>query len=262
MSALQVATAVEEIGGGSYRGQVSADWFTPRGANGGFLAAIVLRAIVACEHDEQRAPRSLTLHYLRPPAEGEVSVVVTEERRGRQLTTYSARLEQDGRVCILALAALSRDFPSSIDYAQPMPQVPPPDRLVVPDDPKLPPIAHRFATQAAIGQRPFSGGDEALTGGWIEFAGDAPSPLDAPALALLSDAWLPAPFVLVHEPVGAPTIDLTIHFRARTEGLTGPALAIFRSRTSAEGFFEEDGELWSKDGTLLAQSRQLALMLA
>jgi len=68
-------------------------------------------------------------------------------------------------------------------------------------------------------------------------------------------------FVLVQDFIGVPTIDLTIHFRARTEGLTGPALAIFRSRASAEGFFEEDGELWSQDGTLLAQSRQLGPVL-
>jgi acyl-CoA thioesterase len=118
-------------------------------------------------------------------------------------------------------------------------------------------MARQFATQAAIGHEPFSGGDEALTGGWIALAGDEPSPLDPPALALLSDAWLPSPFVLVQDFVGVPTIDLTIHFRARSEGRTGPALAVFRSRTSAEGFFEEDGELWSQDGTLLAQSRQL-----
>jgi hypothetical protein len=38
-------------------------------------------------------------------------------------------------------------------------------------------------------------------------------------------------------------------------------LGVFRSTASAGGFFEEDGELWSPDGTLLAQSRQLALML-
>lgn len=254
-------TAVEPLGGTTFRGHVSAAWHTPRGANGGYLAALVLRAVMACEPDPERSPRSLTLHYLRPPVEGDVTVSVAVERRGRSLTTLSARMEQDGRLCVLALAALSRDFRSSLTYAAAMPQVPAPDRLVVPDHERLPPLAHRFATQGAVGFAPFAGGDEALTGGWIAFADDEPSPLDAPALAMLSDAWLPAPFVLVQEPVGAPTIDLTIHFRARSEGLTGPALAVFRSSTSAEGFFEEDGELWSEDGTLLAQSRQLALML-
>lgn len=261
MSAFLRDTGVEEVGGGSYRAHVSADWFTPRGANGGFLAAIVLRAIMACEHDGERAPRSLTLHYLRPPVEGEVRVVVTEERRGRQLTTYSARLEQEGRVCVLALAAVSADFPSTLNYGPAMPDVPAPDALQARDDEHLPPIAHRFLTQGAVGYAPFSMGPEALTGGWIAFRGDEPSPLDPPALAMLSDAWLPAPFVLVPDFVGVPTIDLTIHFRARTEGRIGPALAIFRSRSSAEGFFEEDGELWSEDGTLLAQSRQLGPVL-
>jgi acyl-CoA thioesterase len=256
-AAFERDTAVEALGGGRFLGHVVPAWFTPRGANGGFLAAIVLRAIMESEPEVDRAPRSLTLHYLRPPGEGELTISVTEERRGRQLTTYSARAEQDGRLCILALAALSKDFPTTLSYGEAMPEAAPPNGLVVRDDPKLPPIAHRFATQNAIGHPPFSGADEALTGGWIAFAGDEPSPLDPPALALLSDAWLPSPFVLLQDFVGVPTIDLTSHFRARSEGRTGPALAVFRSRTTAEGFFEEDGELWSQDGTLLAQSRQL-----
>jgi acyl-CoA thioesterase len=58
----------------------------------------------------------------------------------------------------------------------------------------------------------------------------------------------------------APTIDLTVHFRAPVP-VEGPLLARFRSRFVRDGYFEEDGELWTRDGTLVAQSRQLALLL-
>ena len=39
-------------------------------------------------------------------------------------------------------------------------------------------------------------------------------------------------------------------------------LARFRTRSSIEGFLEEDGEIWSRDGRLLVQSRQLSLVMA
>jgi acyl-CoA thioesterase len=130
-AAFERDTAVEALAGGRFLGHVVPAWFTPRGANGGFLAAIVLRAIMESEPEVDRAPRSLTLHYLRPPGEGELTISVTEERRGRQLTTYSARAEQDGRLCILALAALSKDFPTTLSYGEPMPDAAPPNGLVV-----------------------------------------------------------------------------------------------------------------------------------
>ena len=38
-------------------------------------------------------------------------------------------------------------------------------------------------------------------------------------------------------------------------------LASFRTTVAADGFLEEDGEVWAPDGTLLAQSRQLATVL-
>jgi len=62
-----------------------------------------------------------------------------------------------------------------------------------------------------------------------------------------------------------PTIDLTIHFRAPEAAAIAdpdaPVLGVFRSTDAAEGLIEEDGELWSPDGVLLAQSRQLALLV-
>ena len=33
------------------------------------------------------------------------------------------------------------------------------------------------------------------------------------------------------------------------------------SNVIAEGFLEEDGEVWAPDGTLIAQSRQLAVVM-
>ena len=57
----------------------------------------------------------------------------------------------------------------------------------------------------------------------------------------------------------APTIDYTVHFRSPLPppGATpeDPYLIAFNSGLARHGFFEEDGELWSADGVLLAQSR-------
>jgi hypothetical protein len=38
-------------------------------------------------------------------------------------------------------------------------------------------------------------------------------------------------------------------------------LGRFTNSYVRDGFFDEDGELWTPDGTLVAQSRQLGLLL-
>ena len=64
-------------------------------------------------------------------------------------------------------------------------------------------------------------------------------------------------------PNPAPTIDITIHFRSALGPRPAGELVLARSRTRLvhEGFFEEDAEVWAADGTLLAHSRQLALLI-
>lgn len=262
-TAFDAATAVAAAGEGRWTAHVDGGWFAPAGPNGGYLASIVLRAMQAAVADPARHARSLTLHYLRAPTAGPVQVAVTVERAGRSLSTLSARMDQDGRPCVLALGAFAEAFPTVADYAAQMPAAPPPEAISpVPPMPGMPPIFERLETRPAIGPVPFSGGDEARSGGWLRLA--EPRPADAVAVATYVDAWWPAPFTRLTTPVAAPTVDLTIHFRAALPlahaDPAAPILGLFTSRHSAEGFFEEDGELWSPDGVLLAQSRQLALL--
>jgi acyl-CoA thioesterase len=256
-------TAVARAGDGAWAANVSSQWSVPRGPNGGYIAAIVLRAMEAELADPARAPRSLTLHYLRPPSEGPCEVHVTVERAGRTLSSLNARMIQDGRLMVVALGAFSRDFPTAADYATAAPGAAPAGELhTVPDVPGVFPIARRVALAPRFGPAPFSGGDEATVGGWLRLA--EPRVADAAAVAFYTDAWLPSPFARLTAPAPAPTIDLTIHFRARLPHPAmapgDPVLARFRSTTSRDGFFEEDGEIWAPDGTLLAQSRQLAIL--
>ena len=120
----------------------------------------------------------------------------------------------------------------------------------------------RYEMRWAVGAAPFSGGDKALAGGWIRLA--EPTPVDHVLIAAVTDAWMPPLFSRLSERMGVPTIDLTVHFRAP---LTPPPaaddwfLVAFRSQMAGDGFVEEDGEVWSRDGRLLAHSRQLAMTL-
>jgi acyl-CoA thioesterase len=257
------ATAVAPLGDGAWEGVCDPGWWAGRGPNGGYLAAIVLRAMIAELDDAAREPRSLTCHYLRPPRNAPVRIDVSVERSGRALSTLTARLGQEGRDCILAVAAFGIDVPAPAEFATAPPAVPPPGELasVTAEESGLS-IVERFEVQHAVGGGMLAGADEAVTGGWLRFAD--PRATDAVALAMFADAWFPSPWVRLREPVPAPTIDLTVHFRAPAAAAAlepgEPVLAVFRSTTATNGFFDEDGTLWTPDGVLLAQSRQLALL--
>jgi acyl-CoA thioesterase len=257
------ATAVTPLADGALAAAVDEGWFAGRGPNGGYLAAIVLRAMLAALDDPAREPRSLTCHYLRPPAAGPVRIDVTVERAGRATSTLTARLSQDDRPCVLGVAAFGVDVRAPAAYATEPPAVPAPEDVAPADSSGSGlSIVSRFEARPAVGAPMFAGTGEAVTGGWLRFA--EPRVTDAAALAMFADAWWPAPWVRLREPVPAPTIDLTVHFRAPRAAAAlapgEPVLAVFRSTTAADGFFEEDGEIRTRDGVLLAQSRQLALL--
>ncbi|MBM3676078.1 MAG: thioesterase family protein [Actinobacteria bacterium] len=261
-------TAVTEIADGTYEAEMAPGWWVVRGPNGGYLAAVILRALTETVSDPARAPRSLTVHYASSAREGRVNLTTVRERVGRSLTTCSCRMEQDGRLVALAVAAFSLPRPGVEFCDVAMPQVPGPDRIVAVRTPAdAPPIARRYDIRWAIGRPPGfddpPAGTRAVAGGWIRLP--EARPVDALLAAAMTDGWIPPMFGRVREPVVVPTVDLTIHFRAE---LPHPGLAVddfvlasFRTNVASDGFLEEDGEIWAPDGTLLAQSRQLATIL-
>lgn len=257
-------TAVEDLGGGRFAAETSERWWVERGPNGGYVAAVVLRAIQAAAGTE-RAPRSLTVHFPRAPEAGPVELTVSVDREGSSTTFVSARLEQAGRLCASALAVLGEDRDGPSFEEAEMPVTEPAGELYSPDPDAvdgMPQMFRNYSVRPALGEPAFTG-SSAESGVWIRTR--EPRPLDAPLAAAMLDAWFPAPFVRLERPALAPTIDYTVHFRSPLPppGTTAedPYLAVFRSGLARHGFFEEDGELWSADGALLAHSRQLALLL-
>jgi acyl-CoA thioesterase len=255
-----VDTAVAEAGGGTWSVDIRDEWSGPPGPNGGYVAALILRAIRAEVGDPAREPRSLTIHYLRPPSLGPADVVVTVERSGRSASTCSARLRQADKDMCIALCVLSGDFEPAIEFDSPAPDVPAAETLK-PLDPKIlpPQIFKQLEMRMTFGGPPFSGADFAETGGWIRTK--VPAPLEPELIAMYTDCWWPPIFGRMDAPGLAPTLELTIHFRGRPpEGKHEHVLGRFVTHTASRGLFEEDGWLWAADGTLLAQSRQLALI--
>jgi acyl-CoA thioesterase len=260
-------TAVRPLGDGRYESRLDRAWWVHRGPNGGYLAAIVLRALTEAVGDAERAPRSLTVHYVAPPAEGALEVATMIERAGRSLTSCSARLSQDGKLIGLALGAFSKARPGPEFSDLRPPPAPPveesPEIDVPPDDAFMPDIAFRWENRMVRGGFPLEATGEAVITRWIRLPEGRV--VDGLVAAAVTDAVIPAVFGRVEAQIIVPTVDLTIHFRSSLPLPDAKAddyvLADFRTNVAAEGFLEEDGEIWSRDGVLLAQSRQLAAIL-
>jgi acyl-CoA thioesterase len=264
-------TSVRALSPGRYAATMDPSWWIINGPNGGYVAAVILRAIVAEVADATRRPRTLTVHYLRAPTAGPVEIEVVLERSGRTVTNVSARLVQDDRLIALALAAVAsdRDTPVSFDETPGLPladdgsALPTPEQIVPADvDPDRDvPMRVHYDQRWVLGDLPFQSrgpGASARCGGWIRPA--EAEPIDEVVLAAMADAWLPPIFSRVDHPLAVPTIDLTIHFRALPQDPYDHCFVVFDSPLAQSGYLVEHGRILDRRGRLLAESRQLAVV--
>jgi acyl-CoA thioesterase len=251
-------TRVERVGPGAYAGRMTDRWGIGTVPNGGYVLAVALSAL----GDALDAPDPLTVtaHYLRPGRVAPVRVEVETIKVGRSFTTAGARLVQgdDEIVRVLSTWGELGDHPEKIHVGALPPALPPRDAAERRTAPPGSSIVDRVDLRLDPATAGFQRGERAELAeirGWIRFADGRPP--DVHSLGLFADAFPPSVFSLI-APGWVPTIELTVHFRARP---TTPWLqCVFRTRFVQGDLLEEDGELWDESGTLVALSRQLAAM--
>src|SRR4051794_20956117 len=250
------AIAVQALGDGRYGAVVDPGWGAPMGPNGGYLAAIAVRALEAeLDPAGERRLRSLTCHFLRRPAEAPIKLRVEAVRTGRRMAFGRLSGFQDGREVLSAMAAFSVPGLAEVAaWAPAMPDAgpaPSSDSDWAPFDERMPALMRRVRIAPRIGDRVFSGrelapGEAPASGGWVELR--EPRGVDSAFVALCTDVWWPPALEPLTAPAGVPTIDLTIHFRADFPpgGLPDqPVFARFSTSAAAGGFVEEDGAVFA-----------------
>jgi acyl-CoA thioesterase len=223
-------------------------------------------------------PVTITAHYLSPGKPGPLEVHTEVVKAGKRFTTVRATMTDGaGKPLITVLGTFSDldpaaslngghdDWPTLVQSSPP--DLPPVDecqrmmRAPVSDDPaRRPPDfvssiqMHLHPDDAGFATGRKSG--EMRVRGWFDLRDG--EPIGTIGLLTAVDAFPPTIFNTDLPVAWVPTVELTAHIRARPT--PGWLRCAFTTRFVTGGFIEEDGEVWDEDGTLVAQSRQLALL--
>ena len=259
--AFEEDTAVHPQPDGGYSAEVSDRWSIGGRPNGGYLMGIALTAIF--EESPHPHPLSAAGHFLSPSDPGPATIQVTILKKGRSVSTAEAVLSQGGRQRLVLLASLGNlDEQRGPTRSMSAPPALPDDLVSSAGRPAPHPIIERFELLLPVAQSQVAAGvfdpnqSRAEFSGKIRFIDDM-APTIA-SLPLMVDAFPPAVFNLGL--IGwTPTIELTVHMRGRARGIW--QILHVSTRQLIDGLLEEDAELWNEDGTLVAQSRQLARVL-
>lgn len=248
---------------GRYSAELSPEWGA-WGPNGGYLAAIALRAAHA--HGSLPRVASLTCHFLSVARFERVELAARALRTGRRAESIGVSMSQQGRPVLEALAWLAADSLDGLAHdAARMPEVPGPGELrsfeeLVPEDADPPlPMWRNIEGRPTIwyddaADRPPS---EPYANGWYRFRpGHGGGPLaDLARQLILLDVMAFSAVWQAHRPdsgVIAPNLDLSVQFHRSDPREDGWFFAEGFSDVAQDGLIGFRTRLWSGAGRLLA----------
>jgi hypothetical protein len=243
----------------TYAAELDPGWGVGGRPNGGYLLAVLGRAVVATgAHPDVVA---VSAHFLRPPAPGPAEAELEVLHEGRTVSTLRAQLRQDGRTCVEALVTTGHLDETAAAWRG---DLDPPEVAPMEDCTRLVAVTEAFEVplmdQLDLRLEPGSlGWTVGAPTGRGELLGRL-ALLDEPAFDPLSllvavDAFPPAPFDV--EVTGwVPTIQLSAYVRARPAD--GPVVVRHRAQVIAQGRVDESTTVWDRNGAVVAQATQLA----
>jgi hypothetical protein len=260
------ATALRRVDN-DYQFSIDSSWWVDSGPNGGYLAAVLARAVEleAARLGKNHRPASASIHYLRPPREGVATVSARLIRTGRTTTVLHLDLQQEHAGTLVTslftlVAPNSNELDAGSPSVEPVAPPMPPSHGQSLYEGASPAYLDHWEIQPVHGHVPFSSPMDTPVGplncaGWIRLR--EPRPIDAPLLAAMADAWSPVVFGVLEGPVSVPTLSFNLLWRSRPIG-TQWCFVTLHTEAISEGLVDESVEIRTGDGTLLLQGRQLA----
>lgn len=266
-------TAVAPVGDGRYEAVLTEDW-NIWGPNGGYLAAVALRAAGAHSALDRPRPASLQCHFLGVAVFAPVQLDVAVLRSAKRAEALRVSMSQDGQPVLEALVWTVSDGLDGLTHVgASMPAGVPHWSECTPLADQVPPGVrrHRFADN--LDERmtepyvPFDvrpAGEPEYTA-WIRFR---PEPVfddpfvDGGRLAILVDTFQWPAAARGHDGATlayvAPSLDLTCQFH-RPAPASEWLLVEARSPLAADGLVAGTSRVWDEAGRLVASGSQMML---
>ncbi len=257
-----IATRLEALGDGRYRGATSPDYANMVGPFGGAVAAVMLRT-PSIAPDRVGDPTALTVNFCGPIADGAFDVSARPVRTNRSNQHWSMELVQAGETAVTASALFTKRRETWSHTEARFPDVALASELERSGNAFRPPWAQRYDMRFAAGSMPSlkdePPGVEPVSRVWL--ADDPPRPLDFISLAALCDAFFPR--IFLRRPRWTPigTVSFTVYFHATAASLEAqgerPVLGVAWASRFGNGIFDEHAEVWSDSRELLASAHQV-----
>lgn len=273
MGNLAVDTAVHESGEGLYSATLSRDW-RMWGPNGGYLAAIALRA--AGTASQHARPASMSCQFLNVAEFAPVELRVTRLRGGRRVEALAVHMSQDDKPIIEALVwavsdaaeGPSREWTDAPEVPAPD-GLPPVEELVKAEGGPMLPLWRNYEVRPVewANRKPDRPAADPLIRVWVRFREQATFP---------DDPWLDACRAVIATDIAQfPTV--TRGFAAKELDFVAPGLDLylaFHGAAPAEEWLLVEGHglsvggglcsarssVWSRAGEYLCTGSQQMLI--